>query len=94
VVGRLNPPQRVVLVAALGAGLGSFGLWLTTPGPFTGWTGYAPLTSTAVYASVTGGLPSWARLLIWLGLIGIWALASLWLLRRRPGSRDGAVPGQ
>lgn len=90
---RLNLPQRVVLVAAIGAGMGFFGLWLTTPGPFTGWTGYAPVTSTAIYGDAGAGLHQWVRLLIWLGLVGVWALVSLWLLRRRPGSGDGAVPG-
>jgi len=92
-VRRLNFPQRVVVVAALGAGLGFFGLWLTTPGPFTGWTGYTPLTSTAIYGSPGGGLHPWVRLVVWLALIVIWVLVSLWLLGRPSGSRDGAVPG-
>lgn len=92
-VRRLNLPQRVVLVAALGAGLGFFGLWLTTPGSFTGWVAYAPLSNTAIYASPGIGFHPWVRLLIWLALIAIWALVSLWLLRERSGSRERAVTG-
>jgi hypothetical protein len=51
---------------------------------YTGWTGYAPLSTPSV-----GGLQPWARLLIWLGLIGIWVVASAALVQtpRRSGGR-------
>jgi hypothetical protein len=31
------------------------------------------------------GLPAWLRLIIWLALTGIWALASIRVLRPAPG---------
>lgn len=40
------------------------------------------MTSGANGASVPGtGLPAWLRLIVWLGLIGLWALASVRVLR-------------
>ncbi|HEV8064906.1 MAG TPA: hypothetical protein VGP46_08750 [Acidimicrobiales bacterium] len=37
-----------------------------------------------------GGLPLWAQLLVWLGLVLVWVLGSLLILHRRP--RLGAEP--
>lgn len=84
-----NRAQRVVLVVALAAALFVFGLWVTHLGalPGSGWVGYAPLSATFVSPRLGGGLPSWGRMLIWLGLIGGWAGASVVLLRsKRAGS--------
>jgi heme/copper-type cytochrome/quinol oxidase subunit 1 len=47
-IGRtLNRGQRVVLVVALGAGLDVAGSWLTASDRLTGWTGYAPLSTSS-----------------------------------------------
>jgi hypothetical protein len=50
----------------------------------SGWFGYAPLTESSPLQG--GGLPDWARLLIWLGFIAVWAAVSLRLLRPRAGT--------
>ncbi len=80
-MSRLNLRQRIVVVIALGVGLGFFGLWVTNQGPVGpfGWTGYAPLR-VATYGP-DGGLHPWVRLLIWLALTVVWAIASIVLLR-------------
>ena len=90
---RLNLLQRIVLVVALGAGLSVFGLWVTTFGSYTGWVAYAPLNSAGAFAGPVSGLYSWVRLVIWLALIAIWALASMWLLRRSTGKSGSAAQG-
>ncbi len=76
----LSYGQRVVLVVALGVGLGSLGSYLVTLGsPSSGWVAYAPLTE---HTGVPGiGLHPWVRLLIWLALTVVWATCSLVLLR-------------
>lgn len=84
-MGRLSLGQRIVLVIALAIALLIFGEWATTWGThyYTGWTGYSP-----IYRPFVGGLQPWARLLIWLGLIAIWVVSSVALLRTpRPGTR-------
>lgn len=48
-------------------------------GPRVGWYAYAPL-SQAVYPPRTG-LAGWLCLIIWLVLIGLWAVVSVRLLR-------------
>jgi hypothetical protein len=81
-VRSLRLAQRIVLVIALALALGVLGRYLVTlqrPSEF-GWFAYAPLNST-ISAPHPPGLHPWARLLIWLGLIAVWALASLLLLR-------------
>ncbi len=81
---RLNRSQRVIGVIGLGLALYSFGTWVTAIGVhgLTGWIGYAPLQS--VNASLAaGGLHPWARLLIWLVLIGVWTGVSVVLLGER-----------
>ena len=54
-----------------------------------GWYAYAPLSSSA-YTPRTG-LAGWLRLIIWLALIGLWALVSVRVLRpsRDSGERGG-----
>jgi len=86
---RLSMAQRIVIVVALGLGLAVLGVFLTRLGrPLSGWYGYAPLTPRLLL--VRQGIPGWGRLLIWLALIGLWALASVFVLRP---ARDGAEPG-
>jgi hypothetical protein len=81
VIDRLSRPQRVVVVVALGLALGVIGTYLMSlsSGIRSGWYGYAPLTAT-LQAPGTG-LPGWLQLIIWLALIGAWALASIRVLR-------------
>jgi hypothetical protein len=75
----LNRAQRIVIVVGLGAALYVLGEWLTGLGSDlpTGWIAYAPLSNQF---NVTG-LQSWVRAIIWIALIGVWATASVRLLR-------------
>ena len=86
----LAKAQRVVVVVALGLALGVAGTYLVGLGSGirSGWYAYAPLTAT-LQAPGTG-LAAWLRLIIWLVLIGLWALASIMVLR--PPADPGA-PG-
>ena len=87
----LNKAQRVVVVVATGIVLMAFGLYLTSLGsPRLGWYIY-PALGTGVGRPGTG-LPAWLRLIIWLGLTGIWAAASAVVLRPPPG-QTGRVRG-
>lgn len=81
----LSKGQRVVVVVALGLALGALGTYLVSLGSGArfGWYAYSPLTAE-LYAPGTG-LPAWLRLIIWLGLIGLWALASIRVLRPSTG---------
>ncbi len=83
VPGRLSLPQRIVVVIAWGLILGVLSLYLNSLDAISGfgWYAYAPLTSTHNFELPPTGLPGWAHLLIWLGLIVIWSLGSLWVLR-------------
>lgn len=80
---RLSQPQKIVIVLALAMALGAVGTYLAGLGstPAFGWYAYAPL-SRAAYPGA--GLHGWARLLIWLALIGLWALLSVRVLRPAP----------
>ena len=80
----MSKAQRVVVVVAFGLALATVGGYLVSlgSGPAFGWTGYAPLASQLY--GLGSGLKSWLRLIIWLVLIGVWALGSLRLLRPSP----------
>jgi hypothetical protein len=86
----LSKAQRVVVVVALGLALGVVGTYLVNLGSGIrfGWHAYSPMAAT-VQAPGTG-LPSWLRLIVWLGLIGLWALASIRILR---SATDRDAPG-
>jgi hypothetical protein len=85
---RLNTAQRVVIVVAIGIALAAVGLFLVRLGsPRFGWHAYAPLTRR--FWSPSTGLPRWLRLVIWLGLTGVWACASVFVLR---GPRGSGLP--
>ena len=85
----LNTAQRVVIVVAIGIALATIGLYLTKIGsPRIGWYAYSPLTRGAFLPG--SGLPAWLRLIIWLGLTGIWASVSVIVLRTP--SRGPAEP--
>lgn len=79
----LAKAQRVVVVIAIGLALGTVGSYLVSLGsgiPF-GWTGYAPLTAGPLPYGPGRGLHGWLRVIIWLVLIGAWAVASVRVLR-------------
>jgi len=81
-IDRLNMAQRVVIVVAIGIALAVVGRYLVSLGsPRFGWYAYSPLTNRI--ESPGTGLPGWLRLVIWLGMTGIWALASVIVLRPR-----------
>lgn len=84
-IDRLSWPQRVVVVVAFGLALGTAGSYLVSlgGGPRTGWYAYSPLTSSLDAPGT--GLPGWLRLIIWLALIAVWALASIRVLRSSSG---------
>jgi hypothetical protein len=86
--GRLTQPQKIVVVIALGVACGAAGIYLVSLGSTAtfGWYAYAPL-SQATYPRT--GLAEWLRLLIWLALTGLWALASIRVLRPSPEKPRG-----
>jgi heme/copper-type cytochrome/quinol oxidase subunit 1 len=86
----LNKPQRIVVVIAFGLAIATLASYLVNIGSVaSGWYAYSPQTS-ALYAP--RGLHAWLRVIIWLLLIGAWALGSIRVLRASPG--DAPSPGQ
>jgi hypothetical protein len=87
---RLSLPQRIVLVIAAGVACTAVGCYFTVTGrpASAGWYAYAPFGSGALTYSGKA-LTGWQLLLIWLGLVAGWALASLWVLRPSMVDRDG-----
>jgi|HubBroStandDraft_5_1064220.scaffolds.fasta_scaffold467544_2 hypothetical protein len=93
----LTKSQRVVLVIAFGLATGTVGSYVVNLGSVvaTGWYAYSPLTNGALFAP--RGLHAWLRVIIWLVLIGVWALGSIRVLRQSsadapplgPASRSG-----
>ena len=80
VIDRLGLAQKIVVVIALGMAFAAVGSYLTRlGGPGAGWYAYAPLSHTVF--PPRAGLPGWARLIVWLALTGVWALASVRVLR-------------
>ena len=80
---RLNMAQRIVIVVAIGIALTAIGIYLAN----RGGTRYGHYIST-VPIGVGPGTPRWLRLIIWLALDGIWAVASV-VLFRPPRRSDG-----
>jgi hypothetical protein len=78
---RLSKSQRVIVVVAIGLGLWLAGRDLVSLG-FLDWTGRVPLA--------TARLHPLTRAVIWLVLIGLWALAAVKVLRR-PGDRQAVT---
>ena len=89
----LSLGQRVVLVIGLAAALAAIADFVTAADTFTGWTGYAPLSVPSQPFLVPGGLPSYARLLVWLVAVVIWVAGSLPLMRSRLATPANA-PGR
>jgi hypothetical protein len=84
----LSKAQRVVVVIALGLALGAVGGYLVSLGSGYrfGWTGYAPLSTEGEFFVPGRGLHPWLRVIVWLVLIGLWAVASIRVLRPRSES--------
>lgn len=82
-IDELSRAQRVVVVIAMGLALGAIGGYLMTLGGGTGtqfgWYAYSPLNTTVRPPGT--GLATWLRLIIWLVLIGLWALTAIRVLR-------------
>jgi heme/copper-type cytochrome/quinol oxidase subunit 1 len=83
-IDRLGKAQRVVVVVALGLALGIVASYLTSLGTRTGWYAYAPLSGQSFQPQGIGE-PAWLRLIIWLAVVGLWALISLRILRQSSG---------
>lgn len=78
---RANLAQRVVLVIAFADVLALGGSYIVSDGYSLrggGWFAYTPLTDQAFYPDA--GLAAFPRLLVWLGIILVWAVVSFWLL--------------
>lgn len=86
-ITRLGLGQRVVLVVALAFALAIVGLYVTTLGTpnHFGWFGYAPMMGITLIRSPD--LTAFEQFLVWLGLIVVWAAASV-LLLQRPSERS------
>lgn len=82
-IDRLSQPQRIVIVIALGVACVAVGSYIGILGTSvsSGWYAYAPLTAS----SQSAGLHGWVILIVWLALAGLWALASIRVLRPGPG---------
>jgi hypothetical protein len=80
----LSKAQRIVVVVALGLALAALGGYLVTlgSGPEYGG-GFSPFGLT-LGPWQPDGLKPWLRVIIWLVLIGMWALASVRVLRSSP----------
>ena len=89
-LSRLSLGQRVVLVIGLAAVLIVLADFLTAAETLTGWTGYAPLSVSSREFLVPGGLPAYARLLVWLVAVAIWVAGSLPLMRSRSAAPAAA----
>ena len=86
---RLGLAQRIVMLIGLGFGLmllGEYLVSLDSPAHF-GWFGYAPLTENFRIPG-SSGLAAWQRLLIWLGLILVWSVVGVVLLKPRSVGAD------
>lgn len=83
-IDRLGTAQRVVVVVALGLGLGIVAGYLASLGTRTGWYAYAPLSGQSLPPQGIGE-PGWLRLIIWLAAISLWAVTSLRVLRQSSG---------
>ena len=89
-ITRLGLGQRVVLVVALAFALAIVGLYITTlgsPNNNFGWFGYAPMPGITVLRSPD--LSPFEQFLVWLGLVVLWAAASVLILKPSPVRSPG-----
>jgi hypothetical protein len=74
----LGLAQRIVVVVALAGVFRTVGVWwAATMYPAGGWFNYAPLSESPYLAEA--GRPT-GPALVWLVLIVLWAVLSVWLL--------------
>jgi hypothetical protein len=86
----LGKAQRVVVVIALGLALWAVGSYVVSLGSGGfGWYAYSPFTAGGGFATPSRGLHDWLRLIIWLILIGLWAVGSVRVLR--PSSENARL---
>ncbi len=83
---RLSQSQRVVVVVATGLGLWVVGRYLVNLGSGAVGHGSVLVQGPPALTTPSSGLPSLARLVIWLALIGVGALAAIWVLQPPDGS--------
>jgi hypothetical protein len=91
----LSKAQRVVVVIALGLAADVAGNYLVALGQGGfgfGWYAYSPLTTEPEVPD--RGLHGWLRVIIWLVLIGAWAVVSLRVLRTSPDRRPGSAAAE
>ena len=60
---------------------------MTNLGSPYGWVAYAPLSNAVSHPP---GIPYGFRMLIWIGLVVVWGVVSVWLL----GSEPPGIPDQ
>ncbi len=91
-IDRLSKSQRVVVVVAIGLGLWVVGSYLVNLGSGSRvGNGNAFFTLGSIPPSTPStGLPPLARVIIWLVLIGLGALAAIRVLRP-PGGSDNST---
>ena len=80
----LSKAQRVVVVVALGLALAAVGSYLVSLGVGFGMGDYLQSGIWGSPVAPGTGLHGWLRLIIRLALIGLWALASVRVLRPAP----------
>lgn len=80
----LDVAQRIVLVIGFALVLLVFGHWVTHIGAH----GLLGFRSQLLPRAGGGGVPPWARFLIWLVLIVAWSVGSVWLLRQPHETKD------
>ena len=92
---RLGLAQRIILVVASALLLGTVGVYVSTLGTPTanfGWFGYAPLSGGIHVVSDGPDLTAWQQLLVWIGLILVWAVGSVVVLKPRPNQENDQEP--
>jgi len=78
----LNTAQRVVIVVATAIALAAVGIYLANRGSTRHGLHYILASPSGIAPAM--GPPGWLRLIIWLVLDSIWALASVVVLRPPP----------
>jgi hypothetical protein len=87
---KLSKAQQVVVVVATGLGLWVVGRYLVNLGSGTRLgSGHTYVLAPLGTAPSTPGLPALARVIIWLVIIGLWALAAIRVLQP---PRDSDTP--
>lgn len=80
-LARLNLGQRILMVIALGGVIYFLGFWLETIHKQAfGWVAYAPLSGATSALGREGGLTYDQSILVWIGLVVLWAVLSMVVL--------------